>query len=76
MTLERRLASMFALDDATWMRHANPWSVWSRNTGLPLLILAFWSRTWIGWWSIVPIVVAVVCGPGIDRSLVVTGGAR
>lgn len=59
MTLERRFASMFALDDATWLRHANPWSVWSRNTGLPLLILAFWSRTWIGWWSIVPILVAV-----------------
>lgn len=60
MTLERKIASSFSLDDATWLRHANPWSVWSRNTALPLLVLAAWSRTWIGWWWLVPFGLAVL----------------
>lgn len=47
-TLERRIASLFRLDDETWRRHANPWSVVLRNTALPLLILAFWCRLWLG----------------------------
>lgn len=37
------------MNEAAWARHANPWSVWTRNTALPLLVLAFWSRVWIGW---------------------------
>jgi len=55
MTLERKIAKTFALDDATWLRHANPWSVILRFTVLPILILAFWSRLWLGWWAVVPI---------------------
>jgi hypothetical protein len=40
-------------DDRAWERHAHPASVWSRILlGLPLLILAGWSRVWIGPWSI------------------------
>ena len=27
-----------------------------RNTVLPLLIIAFWSPLWLGWWALVPIV--------------------
>jgi hypothetical protein len=27
------------MDDATWFRHANPWSVWTRASVLPLVIL-------------------------------------
>nr|WP_218133241.1 DUF6653 family protein [Methanofollis tationis] len=46
------------MDEETWARHANPWSVWTRNTVLPLLILAFWSRVWLGLWSLLPIAVA------------------
>ena len=34
MTLERKIASAFRMDDETWKRHANPWSVWTRNTVL------------------------------------------
>ncbi len=52
MTLERRIASAFSMDDATWLRHANPWSVWTRASVLPLVILAVWSREWLGWWSL------------------------
>jgi len=40
-----------SMDDATWLRHANPWSVWSRATVLPLVILAVWNRHWLGAWS-------------------------
>lgn len=56
MTLERTIANAFALDDAAWRRHANPWSVALRNTALPLLVLAFWSRVWPGWLTVVPII--------------------
>lgn len=60
MTLERRIAALFALDDAAWARHANPWSGWTRFlTALPLLILAFWSRAWFGPWSLLPIAAAI-----------------
>jgi len=41
------------------MRHANPKSVWSRFTVLPILIVAFWSRIWLGWWALLPIVLAI-----------------
>lgn len=40
-----------AMDDATWARHANPLSVYSRFAALPLLTLAIWSRDWIGAWA-------------------------
>ncbi len=43
------------LDEETWRRHANPWSVITRNTALPLLILAFYSRVWVSWWALIPI---------------------
>ena len=55
MTLERKIAKTFALDDETRRRHANPWSVILRNTVLPILVIAFWSRLWLGWWAVVPI---------------------
>jgi hypothetical protein len=61
MTLERAIAGAFRMDDRSWARHANPWSVWSRNTALPLLCLALWSRVWLGWWSVLPLSLAVAC---------------
>lgn len=60
MTLERTIARAFVMDDATWLRHANPWSVILRFSVLPLLILAFWSRLWLGWWAVVPVFLALV----------------
>jgi len=60
MTLERTIAQLFRLDDATWLRHANPWSVILRSTALPALIVAFWSRLWLGWWAIISIALALL----------------
>ena len=50
---------MMGMDDATWARHANPWSVYTRFTCLPLIVLAIWSRDWIGWWSLLPLGLAL-----------------
>ena len=43
------------MSDATWQRHANPWSGWTRVVTLPLLAIAAWSRLWIGWWALLPL---------------------
>lgn len=46
------------MDDATWARHANPWSGWTRVATLPLLTMAIWSRVWTHlWWLAVGILV-------------------
>ncbi len=60
MTLERMIARLFRMDDVTWLHHANPWSVILRFSVLPLIILAFWSRLWLGWWAVVPVSLALV----------------
>ena len=52
MTFEQKIANLFKMDDKTWRRHANPWSVFTRTSALPLIVLAVWSRVWLGWWSI------------------------
>lgn len=39
------------MSDETWERHANPWSVWTRFTALPVLVGAVLSRVWIGHWA-------------------------
>jgi hypothetical protein len=54
------MATVFALDDETWLRHANPWSVLLRTTALPLLVVACWSRLWLGWYALVPLAVALL----------------
>lgn len=50
---------LMAMDDATWRRHANPLSVQTRFTCLPLIVLAAWSHVWIGWWSLIPVGLAL-----------------
>jgi hypothetical protein len=34
--------------------------VWTRYTVLPLLMVAIWSRVWLGWWSVLPVALTVV----------------
>ena len=48
-----------AMDENTWARHSNPWSVWTRFSCLPLIILAIWSRVWLGWWALIAIGLAL-----------------
>jgi hypothetical protein len=60
MTLEKQIAKAFNLEGDKWMKHANPWSIWSRFATLPFLILAIWSRTWIEWYSLIPIIILVI----------------
>jgi hypothetical protein len=55
-TMEAKVARVFGLEGEQWMRHANPLSVWSRFSCVSLLALAVWSRTWIGWFCLVPLV--------------------
>jgi hypothetical protein len=62
MTIERHVASAFHLDENVWGRHTNPWSVWTRNSVLPLLALAIWSRAWIGWWAVLPSALCILWG--------------
>ena len=52
-------ARLMSMDDAAWTRHANPWSVWTRFSCLPLIVLAIWSRDWIGWWALLPLALAL-----------------
>jgi len=59
--MARRRFDLFAaserlmrMDEAAWARHANPWSVYSRMTVLPLMTLAIWSRIWLGWGALLP----------------------
>ena len=59
-TMEKRVADLFGLRGDAWMRHANPWSVWSRFSCVSLLALAVWSRDWIGWYCLVPIALTIV----------------
>ncbi|WP_116654589.1 DUF6653 family protein [Pelagibacterium sediminicola] len=51
---------LMLMDDSTWQRHANPLSVYTRYSGLPLLALAIWSRIWVGWWALVPIAMVIL----------------
>lgn len=59
MTVERKIASVFRLNENNWMKHANPWSVWTRYSVLPPIVLAFWSRVWIGWWCAIPAAISL-----------------
>jgi hypothetical protein len=52
-----RVSAAFAMDQEVWARHANPLSFWTRVAAFPLLILAIWSRAWLGGFSILPIAV-------------------
>lgn len=56
---EQKFADAFGMTDDVWMRHANPWSPWTRLSAMPLLFLSIWSRKWIRWWATVPILLTI-----------------
>lgn len=51
---------LMGMNDAAWARHANPWSVFTRFTCLPLIVLAIWSRGWLGWWALGALALALL----------------
>jgi hypothetical protein len=55
MTIENTLARLFGLEGDDWLRHANPTSVYTRFTVLPLIVVSAWSRVWIGVYFLVPL---------------------
>ncbi len=59
-TGESVVAKAFGLNGQSWLRHANPASVWTRYVILALLSAAIWSRVWIGWYCLVPIAILLV----------------
>ncbi|MEM9641484.1 MAG: DUF6653 family protein [Pseudomonadota bacterium] len=59
MDIVARAERIMGMDDDAWARHANPWSVYSRFSCLPLIVLAIWSRVWIGWWCLIPLAAAL-----------------
>ena len=42
------------------MDEPRSWSVWTRNTVLPALVVSFWSRVWIGRRSVLPVLASVL----------------
>ena len=59
MPIDAVMAKVFGLEGEAWQRHANPWSVYTRIPIPPLLAAAIWSRSRLGWRSLVP--VGLVC---------------
>jgi len=53
------ISKLFLPDEESWLRHANPWSIWTRFLTLPFVVLAVWSRVWIGWYCLIPLSVLV-----------------
>ncbi|WP_424971551.1 DUF6653 family protein [Dinoroseobacter sp. S76] len=51
---------LMGMSDRVWRRHANPLSVATRFTVLPLLALAIWSRVWLGWAALVPVALVLL----------------
>ncbi|NUW34280.1 hypothetical protein HTZ77_22985 [Nonomuraea sp. SMC257] len=60
MSVLKRYATAAGMTDEAWRRHANPWSVWTRFAAIPLMILAVWSRAWVGWWCLAGVALVVV----------------
>ncbi len=51
MNILRWTERAMSMNDETWRRHSNPWSVYTRFTTLPLISLAFYSREWLEGYS-------------------------
>lgn len=59
MKLDKVISKVFLPDDESWLRHASPWSIWTRFATLPFIILSIWSRVWIGWYCVIPISILI-----------------
>jgi hypothetical protein len=57
MAYDKIAARLMSMSEDVWMRHANPWSGWTRVAVFPLWFIAIWSWTWIGLWALLPALV-------------------
>ena len=55
MKLTQTAVKAFGLDDKSWKRHANAWSVWTRMLGLGPILTPIYYRETLGWWAMIPI---------------------
>ena len=60
MEFDKALSKLFLPDQDSWLKHANPWSVWSRFATLPFIVVSIWSRVWIGWYCLIPISILIL----------------
>ncbi len=60
ISMSEWISKIFLPDEDSWLRHANPWSIWTRFITLPFVAVAVWSRVWIGWYCLIPIAVLVL----------------
>lgn len=60
MNANQLLLRLFLPNKDSWLRHANPWSIWSRFATLPFIVFAIWSRVWIGWYCLIPLLLLIV----------------
>ncbi|MEP2472291.1 DUF6653 family protein [Roseobacter sp.] len=69
MDVGRVSERLMGMQDEVWLRHANPWSVWSRVlTPLPSLALSIWGRASIGngaWGAVVIVLVWIWLNPRV-----------
>ena len=54
MVYDKVALKLMSMSVEVWIRHANPWSVWTRIALFPFWFLAIWSWVWISWWALVP----------------------
>ncbi len=59
-TSEQKLSALFQFNEDVWLKHANPWSVYTRALSSPLLVIGVWSRQWIGWYCLIPIAIVML----------------
>lgn len=60
MNVFAAMERLMSMDERIWARHANPWSVWTRFSVLPLLALTVWSRVWLGWGALLAVALVLV----------------
>lgn len=60
MNIENSIASALGMSDETWAKHTNPLSVWTRFPLLLIFSICIWSRVWLGWYCLVPLIVFII----------------
>lgn len=49
---------IMSMNDEVWLRHANPWSVWTRIPFIFILVPVAYSWKWLGWYILIPLSIA------------------